>query len=112
MTHRIGNNHVMTCYFYAQNDQATEQYYLRAKYDTPALRRFFAGGVCRRDGLNLYAYCGNNQEVYCDPSGYKKAKTPCEIDELGGSSEGTGKEELEMTMDIPGNKSTTISKTK
>ena len=28
------------------------------------------------DGLNLYAYCGNNPVVYDDPSGYKRKACP------------------------------------
>ncbi|MGN0403124.1 MAG: hypothetical protein ACI4HQ_12820, partial [Acetatifactor sp.] len=28
------------------------------------------------DGLNLYAYCGNNPVMYSDPSGYAKANCP------------------------------------
>ena len=28
--------------------------------------------VYQGDGLNLYAYCGNNPVVYDDPSGYKR----------------------------------------
>ena len=27
----------------------------------------------RGDGLNLYAYCGNNPIIYVDPSGYGRA---------------------------------------
>lgn len=26
--------------------------------------------VCQGDGLDLYAYCGNNPVIYYDPSGY------------------------------------------
>ncbi len=60
-----------------QYDQVTEQYYLRARYYTPALGRFLQEDVYQGDGLNLYAYCGNNPVVYCDPSGYKKTGDGC-----------------------------------
>ena len=33
------------------------------------------------DGLNLYAYCGSNPVMYCDPSGF--AKNPmCDKDDV------------------------------
>jgi hypothetical protein len=32
--------------------------------------------VYQGDGLNLYAYCGNNPVVYDDPSGYKRKACP------------------------------------
>lgn len=38
------------------------------------LGRFMQEDVYQGDGLNLYAYCGNNPVVYCDPSGYAKNK--------------------------------------
>ena len=53
-----------------QYDQETEQYYLRARYYNPVIGRFLQEDVYRGDGLNLYAYCGNNPVVYYDPSGY------------------------------------------
>lgn len=53
-----------------QYDQQTEQYYLRARYYNPVLGRFMQEDVYQGDGLNLYAYCGNNPVVYYDPSGY------------------------------------------
>lgn len=53
-----------------QYDQETGQYYLRARYYNPVIGRFFQEDVYRGDGLNLYAYCGNNPVVYYDPSGY------------------------------------------
>ena len=52
--------------------------------------------VYQGDGLNLYAYCGNNPVVYDDPSGYAststgkacppKAKISESVDESGTSS--------------------------
>ena len=53
-----------------QYDELTGQYYLRARYYNPVLGRFMQEDVCQGDGLNLYAYCGNNPVVYWDPSGY------------------------------------------
>lgn len=55
-----------------QYDDLTGQYYLRARYYNPVLGRFMQEDVYQGDGLNLYAYCGNNPVVYCDPSGYDK----------------------------------------
>ena len=53
-----------------QYDELTGQYYLRARYYNPVLRRFMQKDVYQGDGLNLYAYCGNNPVVYYDPSGF------------------------------------------
>ena len=53
-----------------QYDGWSEQYYLRARYYSPAIGRFTQEDVCRGDGLNLYAYCANNPVTYYDPSGY------------------------------------------
>ena len=57
-----------------QYDQASGQYYLRARYYNPVVGRFMQEDVYRGDGLNLYAYCGNNPVVYYDPSGYNGDK--------------------------------------
>ena len=58
-----------------QLDGITQQYYLRARFFNPVIGRFTQEDVYRGDGLNLYAYCGNNPVGYFDPSGYNK-KTP------------------------------------
>ena len=55
-----------------QYDQVTQQYYLRARYYNPLVGRFTQEDVYRGDGLNLYAYCGNNPLMYVDPSGYSE----------------------------------------
>ncbi|MDE6420825.1 MAG: RHS repeat-associated core domain-containing protein [Lachnospiraceae bacterium] len=57
-----------------QYDEFTEQYYLRARYYNPVLGRFMQEDVYQGDGLNLYAYCGNNPVIYDDLSGYAKKK--------------------------------------
>ncbi len=57
-----------------QYDQETGQYYLRARFYNPVVGRFLQEDVYRGDGLNLYAYCGNNPVSYYDPSGYKAKK--------------------------------------
>ena len=56
-----------------QYDDVTGQYYLRARYYNPVAGRFMQEDVYQGDGLNLYAYCGNNPVVYYDPSGYYTA---------------------------------------
>lgn len=53
-----------------QYDEISDQYYLRARYYNPVVGRFLQEDVYQGDGLNLYAYCGNNPVMYYDPSGY------------------------------------------
>ena len=52
-----------------QYDQIPQQYYLRARNYNPLAGRFTQEDVYRGDGLNLYAYCGNNPVMYVEPSG-------------------------------------------
>ena len=59
-----------------QYDELTQQYYLRARYYNPVAGRFMQEDVYQGDGLNLYAYCGNNPVVYDDPSGYERKACP------------------------------------
>ncbi|MBX4262275.1 hypothetical protein KTC96_08415 [Clostridium estertheticum] len=58
-----------------QFDGITNQYYLRARFYNPVIGRFTQKDSYRGDGLNLYAYCGSNPVVYCDPSGYADCKS-------------------------------------
>ena len=51
-------------------DENTEDYYLRFRYYRPQIGRFLQEDIIYEDGLNLYAYCGSNPVVYCDPSGF------------------------------------------
>ena len=67
-----------------QFDGITQQYYLRARFYNPVIGRFTQEDVYRGDGLNLYAYCGNNPVRYWDPSGYVKKRKTCPI---GGNKE-------------------------
>jgi len=53
-----------------QFDQIPQQYYLRARFYTPAIARFTQEDEYHGDGLNLYAYCANDPVDYYDPSGY------------------------------------------
>ena len=68
-----------------QYDEISEQYYLRARYYNPVVGRFLQEDVYEGDGLNLYAYCGNNPVRYYDPSGY--AYDESEISGDGGEGE-------------------------
>ncbi len=53
-----------------QYDAVMGQYYLRARYYNPVIGRFTQEDTYYGDGLNLYAYCGNNPVGYEDPSGH------------------------------------------
>ena len=68
-----------------QYDEVSGQYYLRARYYNPVVGRFLQEDVYQGDGLNLYAYCGNNPVRYYDPSGY--AYDESEIGGDGGERE-------------------------
>ena len=62
-------------YFY---DVETGLYYLKSRYYDPEIGRFITiDGIEYLDpktinGLNLYAYCGNNPVMYTDPNGTAK----------------------------------------
>ena len=88
------------CYTGQQYDQATEQYYLRARYYNPILGRFMQEDEYLGDGLNLYAYCENNPVTYYDPSGYSsyEAKVGSGIGDEGGSKSGSSSEVFYRTM--------------
>ena len=51
-----------------QYDQETGQYYLRARYYNPDIGRFINEDPIK-DGLNWYAYCGNNLIMFVEQSG-------------------------------------------
>ena len=57
-----------------QFDTITGQYYLRARYYDPQVGRFTQEDTYRGDGLNLYAYVGNNPVSFVDPSGHEKCE--------------------------------------
>lgn len=59
-----------------QYDQEAGQYYLRARYYNPVIGRFTQEDTYRGDGLNLYAYCGNNPIMHYDPSGHDQVTQP------------------------------------
>ena len=58
-----------------QYDAVMGQYYLRARYYNPVIGRFTQEDTYYGDGLNLYAYCGNNPVGYEDPSGHQVCPT-------------------------------------
>ena len=70
--------------------------------------RFLQENVYQGDGLNLYAYCGNNPVSYYDPSGYSKKKktvnrTICEFETINGDAgQDRGKtiQDIENTLKI------------
>ena len=86
-----------------QYDGVTGQYYLRARYYNPILGRFLQEDVYQGDGLNLYAYCGNNPVRYYDPSGYSKTpevyNTGCPGATTNGDV-GKKKEKLKMMIQM------------
>ena len=49
-------------------DEETEFIYLRARYYSPETQRFISEDLIK-DGINWYAYCGNNPVMFVDPSG-------------------------------------------
>jgi RHS repeat-associated protein len=50
-------------------DAGSALYYYDALYYDPLLGRFIQADTVL-DGLNRYAYCGNNPVMYTDPSGH------------------------------------------
>lgn len=61
-------------------DQATETYYLNARFYRPEEGRFLSMDTYRGDSKecatwNLYGYCGGDPVNYVDPSGHKKVQT-------------------------------------
>ena len=96
-----------------QYDDVTGQYYLRARYYNPVAGRFMQEDVYQGDGLNLYAYCGNNPVVYDDPSGYKRKACPPQgkisesVDESGSNPKNVFPENPDdLLPEIPRNKAT------
>ncbi len=58
-------------YYY---DEESGMYYLNSRYYYPEIGRFInADGLVQTGqgvlGTNMYAYCGNNPIIFCDPSG-------------------------------------------
>ena len=86
-----------------QYDQITQQSYLRARNYNPLIGRFTQEDVYRGDGLNLYAYCGNNPVMYVDPSGYGSVTYTDREIVIGGQTVGSAnyktREYLDITID-------------
>ena len=83
-------------------DEITQQYYLRARFYNPVVGRFTQEDVYRGDGLNLYAYCGNNPVGYYDPSGYASRTQQCN---------NKGKTYAEKVKEINDNDANKVNKT-
>ncbi len=96
---RLGYNSQM-------GDELTGLTYLRARYYKSEIGRFTQEDVIYDDGFNLYAYCGSNPVIYCDPSGFaKKPKVipdnNCKGKE-GGESESRGDNTSESMLGANG----------
>ncbi len=78
---RLGYNSQM-------GDELTGLTYLRARYYNPATGRFTQEDVIYDDGFNLYAYCGSNPVIYCDPSGFEKENPLVNCNKTGGECSG------------------------
>ncbi len=60
------------CYSGEYYDEESGMIYLRGRYYSSEIRRFISEDPAK-DGLNWYAYCGNNPVMYVDPLGlYEK----------------------------------------
>lgn len=81
-----------------QYDGVTGQYYLRARYYNPIVGRFLQEDVYQGDGLNLYAYCGNNPVRYYDPSGYSKTPEVYNTECPGAATNGDAGQEENSTI--------------
>ena len=71
-------------------DTETGFIYLRARYYNPSVGRFISVDPAK-DGLNWYAYCGDNPVVYVDPWGLKlrdlsPQATVMNYDDVGGAA--------------------------
>ena len=67
-------------------DKETDNIYLRNRYYSPNIGRFITEDPIW-DGLNWYAYCGNNPVMFVDPWGLANKYVPLRktMDQLGGS---------------------------
>ena len=72
---RLGYNSQM-------GDELTGLTYLRARYYNPEIGKFTQEDIIYDDGFNLYAYCGSNPVIYCDPIGFAKTN----MFSIGGNS--------------------------
>ena len=86
-----------------QYDQEAGQYYLRARYYNPVIGRFTQEDSYRGDGLNLYAYCGNNPMMYYDPSGHTKVTQPITEPEVPMTAGEGGFQPTELVPYYPSN---------
>ncbi len=65
-------------------DAETGLIYLRNRYYDPSIGRFITEDPAR-DGLNWYAYCGNNPVMFVDPWGLKDVPLRSTVESLGGT---------------------------
>ena len=80
-------------------DELTGLYYLRARYYNAGIGRFTQEDVIYNDGLNLYAYCGSNPVMYCDPSGYQRENS-CIVSKESGSCSNTGSNSKKLSKNL------------
>ena len=68
-----GGTYTQYKYTGQEEDASTGLYYYHARYYDPLLGRFLQADTVL-DGMNRYAYCGNNPVMYTDPTGLKIIK--------------------------------------
>ncbi len=72
-TETTGETSTNPAQYTGREHDGTGLYYYRARYYAPELARFISSDpIGLADGLNIYAYVGNNPVNFIDDSGYKR----------------------------------------